>query len=245
MNCRFAAIALLFLASCASPLAVPGIVARVDALLPQDAILLGEQHDAPAHQLSHLAVTRDLAARGVLAAVVLEMAEQGHSTRALARDADEANVRASLAWNDEAWPWAAYGPAVMAAVRDGVPVLGGNLPRARMREAMGDAVLDKQLPGPALKAQQQAIRLGHCNALPESQIGPMTRVQVARDRALARTVADAARPGQVVLMIAGAGHVARDLGVPQHLPAGFGVASVVLPAVETGKDYCAGFRRAS
>ena len=42
-----------------------------------------------------------------------------------------------LAWDDAGWPWAAYGPAVMAAVRAGVPVLGANRPRSRMREDMG------------------------------------------------------------------------------------------------------------
>ncbi|MGE0497617.1 MAG: ChaN family lipoprotein [Ramlibacter sp.] len=239
------ALLLLFLTSCSSPSAGPGIVARVDPLLPADAVLLGEQHDAPGHQQAHRDMVRSLAQRGLLAAVVLEMAEQGASTAGLPRDADEAAVQAALQWNDKAWPWTAYGPAVMAAVQAGVPVLGGNLPRAGMRAAMADARLDQQLPGPALKAQQQAIRLGHCGALPESQIGPMTRVQVARDQAMARTVAGAARPGQTVLLIAGAGHVAPDLGVPQHLPSGFKSVPVVLPPVATGKDYCKDFRRAS
>ena len=56
---------------------------------------------------------------------------------------------------------------------------------------MADGKLDGQLPGPALKAQQQAIRLGHCNMLPESQITPMTRVQIARDISMAQTLAAA------------------------------------------------------
>ncbi|MCW5652104.1 MAG: ChaN family lipoprotein [Ramlibacter sp.] len=235
----------IWLASCASFSAGPDIVGRVDGLLPVDAVLLGEQHDATSHQRMHRRVIEALARRGVLAAVVVEMAEQGHTTAGLPRDAGEAAVRTALQWDDRAWPWAAYGPAVMAAVRAGVPVLGGNLPRSRMREAMADTTLDRQLPGPALKAQQQAIRLGHCGALPESQIGPMTRVQVGRDQAMARTVAGALQPGQTVLLLAGAGHVAPDLGVPRHLPAALRVAPVVLPPVATGKDYCRDFRRSS
>ena len=49
-----------------------------------------------------------------------------------------------------------------------------------------------------------------------SQIRPMTRVQIARDLAMADTVAAVRQPGRV-LLVAGTGHVARGLGVPVHL----------------------------
>lgn len=230
MRLLIAATCLLILASCASPVAMPGIGSRVAALLPADAILLGEQHDAPEHQQIHHAVAQTLAERGQLAALALEMAEQGRSTAGLPPSADEAAVQSALGWSEPAWPWKAYAPAVMAAVRAGVPVLGANLPRVQMRAAMADSQFDMQLPGPAFKAQQQAIRLGHCGLLPESQIAPMTRIQVARDQAMARTVAQAAAPGKTVLLLAGSGHVDRQLGVPQHLPAGFTARAVHLLA---------------
>src|SRR3989344_106378 len=88
----------------------------------------------------------------------MEMAESGHSTQALPRDATDAQAQAALQWNDAAWPWKAYGPVVMAAVAAGVPVLGGNLPRAQMRAAMGEARWDQHLPAPALAQQHQALR---------------------------------------------------------------------------------------
>jgi len=53
---------------------------RVDALLPMDVLLLGEQHDASEHQVIHQQVTALLAQRGLLAAVALEMADDGAST---------------------------------------------------------------------------------------------------------------------------------------------------------------------
>ena len=112
---------------------------RLQALLPTDVLLLGEQHDAPEHQRLQRETVLWLAAKGQLAAVVMEMAESGHSTQALPRDATDAQAQAALQWNDAAWPWKAYGPVVMAAVAAGVPVLGGNLPRAQMRAAMGEA----------------------------------------------------------------------------------------------------------
>jgi uncharacterized iron-regulated protein len=124
-----------------------------------------------------------------------------------------------------------------------VPVLGGNLPRERMRQAMGELQLDGLLAPAALQAQQQAIRQGHCDLLPEAQIAPMTRVQIARDRAMARALAGAAVTGKTVVLLAGAGHVDPQLGVPLHLPPGLTARSVVLPPVATGKDYCAELRR--
>lgn len=188
------------------------------ALLPADILLLGEQHDVPEHQAWERATVQWLAQRGQLAALVMEMAEAGRSTAGLPRDATEAAVQNALQWSDTTWPWAHYGPVVMAAVRAGVPVLGGNLPRAALRATMNDAALDAQLPAAALQRQTQAVREGHCNLLPESQLPGMVRVQIARDMHLAATAAAAHQPGQVVLLVAGFGHVQRSLGVPLHLP---------------------------
>ena len=212
-------LALLGAAGCATPapLGADG-QARLATLLPADALLLGEQHDAPAHQQLQRQTVQWLAARGELAALALEMAEQGRSTAGLPRDASEADVQHALAWRDAGWPWKTYRLVVMAAVRAGVPVLGANLPAARQREAMRDAALDARLPPAALAEQQQRVRDGHCGLLPESQIAPMARIQIARDARMARTAQQALRPGQTVLLVAGGGHVLRSIGVPTHWP---------------------------
>ena len=248
----------LGLAAC-SVVSRPDAATRLTAWLPADVLLLGEQHDASAHQAIEQQVVATLAARGQLAALALEMADSGQSTAGLAANASEEQTRSRLRWDQAAWPWAAYGPAVMAAVRAGVPVLGANLPRGDMRASMADTQLDQRLPGPSLKAQQQLIRQGHCNLLPESQITPMTRIQIARDRRMADTLAKAVQPGKVVVLISGSVHADRQLGVPQHLPAGLQVKSVRLLAGGQGlpgesfdsvwateaapdKDHCAGLR---
>lgn len=230
---RTVALAALLLAGCASPLAVP----------TPDMLLLGEQHDAAEHQQLHRHVIQRLAAQGSLAALALEMAEQGASTAGLPPDAPESAVRAALRWDDHAWPWQAYGPAVMAAIAAGVPVMGANLPRPSLRAVMADAALDSLLPGPALKAQQQAVRLGHCGLLPETQIGPMTRVQIARDRAMAQTLVQAAVAGKTAVLLAGAAHVDPALGVPQHLPPSLRVDSRAHAPQPPKKDYCEDLRR--
>jgi uncharacterized iron-regulated protein len=237
-----AVILVVLLAACASrlPLPVPAIVAG-DSL--PDVLLLGEQHDARAHQELQRRVVESLAARGRLAGLALEMAEQGTSTAGLGADAPEQAVRGALRWDEAGWPWARYGPSVMAAVRSGAPVVGANLPRAQLRPVMGDAGLDGLLPATALQAQQGAIRAGHCGLLPETRIMPMARVQIARDRAMAQALARAVVPGKTVVLIAGAGHVDPQLGVPQHLPAGLRVQPEQLPRQPTGKDYCEEMRR--
>lgn len=191
----------------------------LQGLLPADIVLLGEQHDAPEHQALERETVEWLAARGELAALVVEMAERGRSTVGLAPDASESAVRSALRWSDPAWPWASYGPVVMAAVRAGAPVLGGNLPRSALSAATADAALDARLPPKAWQRQHEAVREGHCGLLPEKMLPGMVRVQIARDVSLAQTAAQAHRPGQVVLLVAGNGHVLRSLGVPLHLPA--------------------------
>ena len=211
------------LAACAAPARLNATEqAQLAALLPADAIFLGEQHDAPAHHRLERATVQWLAARGALAALVMEMAEQGRSTAGLPRDASTAQVRAALAWDDARWPWRTYGPVIMAAVAAGAPVLGANLSLAQMREAMRQSALDDRLPAELLAVQRQRIRDSHCGLLPEPRIDPMTRVQIARDIAMADAVARAAQqaaPGRVVLLITGNGHVHRALGVPRFLPA--------------------------
>ena len=231
------ALLMLVLAACARvpeprlfPHAPNDITARTEALLPTGLILLGEQHDAADHQDIHRQVIEFLAVRGQLAAVALEMADAGTSTASLKSNSTQLQVQAALGWNNKSWPWQTYGPAVMAAVKAGVPVLGANLPAAQMRDAMADSRLDQQLPGPALKAQQQLIRIGHCGLLPEDRISPMTRIQVARDVSMARTLEQAALPGKTVVLLAGSGHVNRLLGVPQHLPPAIPFKSVQLRA---------------
>lgn len=206
------------------------VAARLALLGQPDMLLLGEQHDAPEHQRLHLAVVSELIRQHALAAVVLEMADSGHHTRHLGAQASEAQVQQALRWRESAWPWNAYGPAVMAAVAAGVPVLGGNLPRAQNARVMHQTALDTRIPPAALAIQRQAVADGHCDLLPASQITPMTRIQIARDVSMAQTMTAALRPGQTVLLLAGSQHADRTVGVPLHLSARHSARSVRMDA---------------
>lgn len=195
---------LLVLAACAAP-PLPG--AQV--------LIFGEQHDQPDHQRQTTQAVTRLAAEGRLAALVIEMAERGRGTTGLPRDADAARVREALAWSG--WEWPVYEGVVMAAVRAGVPVLGGNLPRTRLRETMADASRDAVLDAAVRERLAVAVREGHCGLLPAAQEPGMVRVQIGRDQSLADTVAEALQPGRQVILLTGAQHASRDRGVPLHL----------------------------
>ncbi len=210
-----------------------------------DVVLLGEQHDAPQHhQLERAAVTH-LIRQGRLGALAVEMAERGRSTAGLGVDASEDQVQRALGWNNGAWPWENYGPTLMLAVREAIPVLGANLPRSQQRDAMKNEALDQALTAQSLEKQRQAIVDGHCGLLVSTQIAPMARIQIARDRAMAQTVTEAARRTSaafedralgkpVVLLLAGRGHVDRMLGVPVHLNADIKVRTIAMAGQTEG-----------
>lgn len=210
---------------------------------PPDLLILGEQHDAPEHRRLHLRTVNELAARGQLAALALEMADAGHSTSGLPADASDAQVRTALAWDAAGWPWADYGPIVMAAVRAGVPVSGANLDGAALRDAARDARIDTSVPRAVLDAQIEDIREGHCGLLPANQLLPMARMQVARDRQIAQVAASLVVPGRTVVLVTGARHADPKLGVPLHLPASVRTQVRIWPAQPPAKDYCDQLRR--
>jgi uncharacterized iron-regulated protein len=208
-----------------------------------DILILGEQHDAPSHQRLHRDVVRELAEHAELAGVAIEMAQAGHSTAGLPRDASQAQVRSALAWTEPGWPWAAYEPAIMAAVRAGVPVAGGDLTREQLKQAGSDASIDSLVSHEVLQAQLEDVREGHCGLLPESQLLPLARAQVARDRSLAHAVAQLAIPGKTAVLITGRHHADPELGAPLHLPASIRSVSKLWPPQPPAEDYCEQLRK--
>ena len=70
----------------------------------------------------------------------------------------------------------------------------------------------------------------------------MTRIQIARDLAMAQAVMKAPRPpSRTVLLLAGAGHVLRSVGIPAHLPDELNTR-VLVAAVE-GSEVATSLRR--
>lgn len=219
---RLATLALLGLAGCQTfgDLASPESTLNSSAYLKAQVILIGEQHDAPEQGEVQAQIVKTLINEGRLLGLVLEMAEAGTSTVGLDSQASDEAVKHALHWAEAAWPWSRYSGAIMHAVAAGVSVYGGNLPRSEMPAKMlAPSAFEHQHPM-AWQRLQALVTQGHCDLLPKAQIPAMTRIQVAKDQRMAQTIADLsheASPGQAVVLIAGAVHVNRKLGVPLHL----------------------------
>lgn len=136
----------------------------------------------------------------------------------------------------KAWAWPLHRPLVEAALRGGARLGGANLTTAQARGIVRGGLAAAPADVRALIAADPAwtparqdtleglIDTGHCGLLPRSAWGPMVLAQRARDAAMALAV-DAALRGvggpasERVVLVAGNGHVRRDIGVPHHLAA--------------------------
>ena len=83
-------------------------------------------------------------------------------------------------------------------------------------------------------AQAGQIERSHCGQIDARQAGRMALAQVARDQFMARQVQ--AHAGRGVVLLAGNGHVRKDLGVPRWLPPTLQQRTQVIGFVEAGDD---------
>jgi len=84
---------------------------------------------------------------------------------------------------------------------------------ARARTAIG---LDRAIAASWLAAQEHEIEEGHCHLLPPALLPAMARAQLTRDAVIASALREHAANG--IVLMAGNGHVRRDIGVPRWLP---------------------------
>ena len=199
--------------------------------------LLGEVHDHPAHHRLRASLIGQLAVPGESVEVYFEQFDREHDAalreaQGAGADAD-ALARAGRLGRD--WNWPLHRPLVAAALSAKYPVRAANLADVETRRIAKTGALgpqDAALAGALGKAdwsaaREKALRTevfeSHCRALPEKLVPAMALAQRSRDAALA--LALSAAPGGAVL-IAGNGHVRRDLGVPLYLPREARVTSV-------------------
>jgi uncharacterized iron-regulated protein len=216
-------------------------------------ILLGERHDHPDHHVFQASLVRGVAATGRRPTVAFEMlaADQAAALAAHLKDSprDAAGLGEAVGWSRSGWPaWPLYQPIAEAALVAGLPLAAANLPAGTARAvARGDLgalppalVRAHGLDRPAALAMQVAMeaemRDSHCGQLPDTVLPAMVTAQRAREAAMAERLLAAAGDGAV--LIAGAGHVRTDRGVPIYLAArapGTAVASVAFVEVATGR----------
>jgi uncharacterized iron-regulated protein len=225
-----AAIGLAVLGGCAWTDRNPSVQAPPmplpDAIRSADVVMLGEVHDNPGHHALRARWLAELAAerRFVLAMEQFDVDRQAQIDAALAEGLAPRVLAERAGFRFDGWEWAYYEPAVTLARDRGLPLRAANLPgREAMRIARaGVAAGAGDVPegwGAAEEgALAEAVRQGHCGLLPEAAVSAIVAAQRARDRRMAEVIADARRhTGLPVVLLAGNGHVRRDLGVPRWL----------------------------
>lgn len=227
--------------------------ALVERLAPARFVLLGERHDNPDHHAFQAWIVRRLVAAGRRPAVAFEMLglEQAPAlAQHLARaPRDAAGLGDAVGWSGSGWPpWTEYQPIADAALAAGLPIVAANLPAATARAvARGNLGaldpglvrahgLDRAATPDTQAAMEAEMRESHCGHLPESALPAMVTAQRARDAQMAERLVGAPRDSAV--LIAGAGHVRTDRGVPVYLVTrapGAAVASVAFVEVASGR----------
>ena len=196
-------------------------------------LLLGEVHDngeGHRRRVDALRARIESGWRPVIAMEQFDREQQPVLDAALRECRDAACVVARAAPGKSSWTWAFYEPVITLALDHGLPILAANLSRADAGKVVRGGIamaldadlrarygIAAELPKAVLAAQADTVRSAHCGALPEEMVEPMARAQIARDVVMAEAMRPHASGG--VVLIAGNGHVRRDIGVPYWLRA--------------------------
>jgi len=234
----------------------------VSRLARADFVLLGERHDNPDHHRLQAEVIRSLIAAGRRPAVGFEMFGLDDANAIAAHLAaapnDAAGLGKAVSWNERGWPdWAMYQPIAEAALEAKLRIVPTNLPLATARKmrSAGLAALDPRIihalgldqPMSESRFAKLAadIRASHCGYASEDSVKAMVAVQRARDAQMAQSLIAAGEPNGGVL-VAGAGHVRTDYGIPIYLAkaAGKRVVSIAFLEVDDQKLEAQNYARA-
>ncbi|MDE2396595.1 MAG: ChaN family lipoprotein [Burkholderiales bacterium] len=218
--------------------------------------LLGEVHDNAAQHRLRLDLLRRALGRGWRPAIAMEQFDIGRqrdierARRERPHDARYLIERATATTPGgkpgAGWDWAFYEPYVALALAYDLPLLAANLPEADTRRIVHEGTaavfdparravlgLDRPIAADWERAQEAEIESGHCGALPASLLPRMARAQFARDAVMAEVLRRHGAQG--IVLLAGNGHVRRDLGVPRWL-ADLGPRLFTLGLLEADND---------
>jgi uncharacterized iron-regulated protein len=196
-------------------------------------VLLGERHDNPDHHQLQADILRSLIALGRRPAVGFEMFGLDDATaianHLAAAPNDAAGLGTAVNWNKRGWPdWAMYQPIAEAALQAKLRIVATNLPLATARKMSRDGLaalepsvrralsLDRPLSDAMFAPMAADLRNSHCGYASEESVKAMVGVQRARDAQMAQSLIAAGDPDGAIL-VAGAGHVRNDYGIPVYL----------------------------
>ena len=195
-----------------------------------DYVLLGEVHDNREGHALRLEWLRELAGkkRWALALEQLDREHQDALDQAInqgPRSPDSAHaVALAGGFNFKGWKWPLYEPVLTLALEQHWHLVATNLSRAQLAEVIRGTRSPSAPPAEWSALQQEAllqeVKEGHCNLLPESQLPQFVAAQQTRDHAMAEAMVAAHHAtGLPVILLAGNGHLRKDLAVPVWLHA--------------------------
>lgn len=237
-----------FAVAAAAPVRIdPNPTALVQAMQDRRVVLLGEVHDNAAQHKLRLTALRQLAANGARPAIAFEQFDREHQSdieRARRERPADVDYLIAQAKGNPGWDWDYYRPFVALAFEYDLPIIAANLSNGKASQvamdgwrvlfdakARNELTLD-ELPAYFWRKHEAAIASGHCNLLPAEALPAQARAQIARDIVLAQSIRPYLAGG--VVLLAGNGHVRRDIGVPFWLPADAGALSIGM--LERGGD---------
>lgn len=233
---------------CAAVAAQPAATAAALAAAARgaDIVLLGEVHDNGEQHALRLAALRQLIAQGKRPAIAFEQFDherQADIDRARRERPGDVEHLVAAAGGKPSWRWEFYRPFVALALEHDLPVVAANLSRgdaikvatrgwgavfdAEQRAALG---LDS-LPDGLIAAHARAIEQGHCGVMTQAELARLAPAQIARDIVLARSIRPHVERG--VVLLAGNGHVRKDIGIPLWLSEAERKRSVSLGLIES------------
>ena len=141
------------------------------------------------------------------------------------------------------WHWPFYRPYLRLALQHRLPIVAANVSRADARRViqlgLGATGFQTEVPADIARAQALAIEDSHCGAIDAAMAARLANAQVARDQFMAGLIAAHADRG--VVLLAGNGHVRRDIGIPRWLAPDLRGRSHAVGYLETGDDSAAAY----
>lgn len=248
---RLFAIVPLLLAACAQGGSTGLDQRRLnDVVRSRPLVLLGEVHDNAAQHAMRAEALRALLESGARPALLMEQFDrerQAELDRALARSGTTADAVIAAATpadpSMQGWSWSFYKPYIALAIEYRLPIVAANVSRNDTRRLLKDGLsslgFEARVPADIEAAQASDIVDGHCGMIDTAMAGRMVGAQVARDQFMARAIEANGARGAV--LIAGNGHVRRDVGVPRWLSAAARERSVAIGLLEPGDPNAAAF----
>jgi len=213
------------------------------ALATRRSALLGEVHDNGGQHALRLAALKLHIGAGAHPAIAFEQFDRERQADLdRLRIEQPGNAAAIVALGAPGWNWKHYLRFVQLALDYGLPIIAVNLSRTdamRVSAEGWNALFEPSdrvalgldsLPPELIAGHERAVARGHCDLLPPGAVAALARAQIARDIVMARAIAPYIANG--VVLLAGNGHVRKDIGVPIWLTHGQRTATTSIGMVE-------------